>query len=153
MSHTDGVLSFASAIVVQTILEDVILRPESFSGEILLHTRRRLGVSEVVAGGMHLDIYQSAIQVAAVKRNYDRWVWYGLGTYKSLLSSVPDLRRDGFAVRDTTEYLVTSFRGASRSCHTKKMKAVRQTNARLHSVAALIFFLSAAGSAGHPRQT
>lgn len=39
-------------------------RPESFSGEILLRTRRRLGVSEVVAGGMHLDIYQRAIQVS-----------------------------------------------------------------------------------------
>lgn len=48
----------------QSVLEDVISRPESFSGEVLLRTRRRLGVSEVVAGGMHLDIYQSAIQVA-----------------------------------------------------------------------------------------
>ncbi|CAM9275179.1 unnamed protein product [Ectocarpus fasciculatus] len=46
----------------QSVLEDVISRPESFSGEVLLRTRRRLGVSEVVAGGMHLDIYQSAIQ-------------------------------------------------------------------------------------------
>lgn len=45
------------------VLEDVISRPESFSGEILLRTRRRLGISEVVAGGMHLDIYQLAIQV------------------------------------------------------------------------------------------
>ncbi|CAM9461525.1 unnamed protein product, partial [Ectocarpus sp. 8 AP-2014] len=46
----------------QSVLEDVTSRPESFSGEVLLRTRRRLGVSEVVAGGMHLDIYQSAIQ-------------------------------------------------------------------------------------------
>lgn len=47
----------------QVVLEDVISRPESFSGEVLLRTRRRLGLSEVVAGGMHLDIYQLAIQV------------------------------------------------------------------------------------------
>lgn len=46
-------------------LEDVITRPENFSGEVLLRTRRRLGISEVVAGGMHLDIYQLAIQVTA----------------------------------------------------------------------------------------
>lgn len=42
----------------------MISRPENFSGEVLLRTRRRLGVSEVVAGGMHLDIYQLAIQVS-----------------------------------------------------------------------------------------
>lgn len=41
------------------------MRPDNFSGEVLLRTRRRLGVSEVVAGGMHLDVYQAAIQVRA----------------------------------------------------------------------------------------
>lgn len=50
-------------VALQAVLEDVIARPESFSGDVLLRTRRRLGVSEVVSGGMHLDIYQSAIQV------------------------------------------------------------------------------------------
>lgn len=49
----------------QDVLDDVISRPENFSGEVLLRTRRRLGISEVVAGGMHLDIYQSAIQVSS----------------------------------------------------------------------------------------
>ena len=48
---------------LQAVLEDVISWPESFSGDVLLRTRRSLGVSEVVSGGMHLDIYQSAIQV------------------------------------------------------------------------------------------
>lgn len=52
----------------QMVLEDVISRPENFSAEALLRTRRRLGVSEVVAGGMHLDIYQSAIQVMYCRR-------------------------------------------------------------------------------------
>lgn len=46
------------------MLKDVVSRPESFSGEVLLRIRRRLGVSEVVAGGMHLDVYQSAIQAS-----------------------------------------------------------------------------------------
>ncbi|CAN0077716.1 unnamed protein product, partial [Sphacelaria rigidula] len=46
----------------QTVLDDVVSRPESFSGDMLMRTRRRLGVSEVVAGGMHLDMYQTAIQ-------------------------------------------------------------------------------------------
>lgn len=55
---------FSVTLESQSVLEDVTSRPESFSGEVLLRTRRRLGVSEVVAGGMHLDIYQSAIQVA-----------------------------------------------------------------------------------------
>lgn len=48
---------------MKTVLDDAVSRPESFSGEVLLRTRRRLGVSEVVAGGMHLDMYQTAIQV------------------------------------------------------------------------------------------
>ncbi|CAN0420386.1 unnamed protein product, partial [Discosporangium mesarthrocarpum] len=46
----------------KAVLDDVVARPESFSGEVLLRTRRRMGVSEVVAGGMHLDVYQGAIQ-------------------------------------------------------------------------------------------
>lgn len=46
----------------------MVSRPESFSGEVLLRTRRRLGVSEVVAGGMHLDMYQTAIQVSLSER-------------------------------------------------------------------------------------
>lgn len=54
----------ASLLALQSVLKDVVSRPESFSGEVLLRTRRRLGVSEVVAGGMHLDVYQSAIQAS-----------------------------------------------------------------------------------------
>lgn len=49
--------------VLKTVLDDVVSRPESFSGDMLMRTRRRLGVSEVVAGGMHLDMYQTTIQV------------------------------------------------------------------------------------------
>lgn len=48
---------------LQAVLDEVISRPENFSGEMLLKTRRRMGLSEVVAGGMHLDMYQAAIQV------------------------------------------------------------------------------------------
>lgn len=53
-------------LTTQVVLEDVISRPENFSGEVLLRTRRRLGISEVVAGGMHLDVYQLAIQVTTI---------------------------------------------------------------------------------------
>ncbi|CAM9327973.1 unnamed protein product, partial [Scytosiphon promiscuus] len=46
----------------KVVLEDVTSQPDRFSAEALLRTRRRLGVSEVAAGSMHLDIYQTAIQ-------------------------------------------------------------------------------------------
>lgn len=62
--HFPFLFLFLFFVLSQAVLEGVVLRPERFSGELLLRTRRRLGVSEVVAGGMHLDVYQSAIQVA-----------------------------------------------------------------------------------------
>ncbi|CAM9530507.1 unnamed protein product, partial [Phaeothamnion confervicola] len=43
------------------ILDDVTLQPAAYSAEVLLRTRRRLGISEAVAGGMHLDAFHDKV--------------------------------------------------------------------------------------------
>ncbi len=43
-------------------LQEMLDNPDAFSGEVLLRMRRELGVSDVAAGAMHLDVYQSRIE-------------------------------------------------------------------------------------------
>ncbi len=43
-------------------LQEMLEKPDAFSGEVLLRMRKGLGVSDVAAGAMHLDVYQSRIE-------------------------------------------------------------------------------------------
>eukprot|EP01084_Bolivina_argentea_P164390 285799_1 len=55
------VSSYSSPLYLKA-LQEMLENPDAFSGEVLLRMRKGLGVSDVAAGAMHLDVYQSRIE-------------------------------------------------------------------------------------------
>ncbi len=55
------VSDFSSPLYLKA-LQRMLENPDAFSGEVLLRMRKGLGVSDVGAGAMHLDVYQSRIE-------------------------------------------------------------------------------------------
>ncbi len=51
-----------SAPLYLKALQEMLENHDAFSGEVLLRMRKGLGVSDVAAGAMHLDVYQSRIE-------------------------------------------------------------------------------------------
>eukprot|EP00612_Vaucheria_litorea_P008167 CAMPEP_0171470436 /NCGR_PEP_ID=MMETSP0946-20130122/153_1 /TAXON_ID=109269 /ORGANISM="Vaucheria litorea, Strain CCMP2940" /LENGTH=842 /DNA_ID=CAMNT_0011999825 /DNA_START=373 /DNA_END=2901 /DNA_ORIENTATION=- len=53
----------------EELIKKVIENPSEFNAEALMRTRRKLGISEVVSGGMHLSKYQEKIFEIVKKSN------------------------------------------------------------------------------------